>query len=198
MKFVIGAKYKACPNCKTWVERRSGCSSIDCICGHRFCHICGISSDHDCDCFTGSNPIGYEPPENPDYGEEEMEYARADSDDDEVMDYEYDRESDEEREGAAAEIDDVNQEEEFNLRGRGGFRGGRRGFRGGYVRGGMRRGYYRGGFRGGFIGGERGMRGRFGRGGFFDDQMQDFRGRGGFRGGPIIGGGDIIMGHNEF
>lgn len=55
-----------CPSCSVLVSRSSGCESMQCTCGHRFCYKCGKSSEpeetgnyeghHDCDCDSGSGP----------------------------------------------------------------------------------------------------------------------------------------------
>ena len=49
LKFAKGAKYKECSKCKRWVEKKSGCNHITCICGHHFCYKCGGDYDK-CSC----------------------------------------------------------------------------------------------------------------------------------------------------
>ena len=41
IEFVRGHKFKQCPNCKFWVERAEGCSTMTCKCGQEFCYHCG-------------------------------------------------------------------------------------------------------------------------------------------------------------
>ncbi|KAK7328677.1 hypothetical protein VNO77_22794 [Canavalia gladiata] len=45
-------KWKRCPNCKHYVEKKTGCDDITCRCLHRFCYNCGTSLskhlNHDC------------------------------------------------------------------------------------------------------------------------------------------------------
>lgn len=40
-RFVQGAHFKQCPNCKFFVERTSGCNHMTCRCRYEFCYICG-------------------------------------------------------------------------------------------------------------------------------------------------------------
>ncbi|KAJ7516233.1 hypothetical protein O6H91_22G048500 [Diphasiastrum complanatum] len=34
-------KWQRCKNCAQIIERRDGCNHITCLCGHRFCYVCG-------------------------------------------------------------------------------------------------------------------------------------------------------------
>ena len=33
--------FRRCPECRVWVEKRTGCSYIRCKCGASFCFLCG-------------------------------------------------------------------------------------------------------------------------------------------------------------
>ncbi|CAG9315338.1 unnamed protein product [Blepharisma stoltei] len=41
LKFVRGAKFKQCPQCRFWVEKNQGCDHMTCRCGFQFCYVCG-------------------------------------------------------------------------------------------------------------------------------------------------------------
>ncbi|TKY72924.1 E3 ubiquitin-protein ligase RNF144B [Spatholobus suberectus] len=45
-------KWRRCPNCKHYVEKKQGCDDMTCRCSHRFCYNCGDSIyshvGHDC------------------------------------------------------------------------------------------------------------------------------------------------------
>lgn len=48
---------KACGNCGVWIVREEGCSSMQCLCGHRFCMDCGLGFDRcPCDDGDGNSP----------------------------------------------------------------------------------------------------------------------------------------------
>ncbi|XP_074305742.1 E3 ubiquitin-protein ligase RSL1-like [Silene latifolia] len=37
---------KRCPNCRFFVQRKSGCRYVTCRCGTSFCHKCGVEHCH--------------------------------------------------------------------------------------------------------------------------------------------------------
>ncbi|XP_031267511.1 probable E3 ubiquitin-protein ligase RNF217 isoform X3 [Pistacia vera] len=41
MKLALKKKWKRCPYCKYFVEKKSGCMHMKCRCGHAFCYNCG-------------------------------------------------------------------------------------------------------------------------------------------------------------
>ncbi|KAL5583383.1 hypothetical protein UlMin_015825 [Ulmus minor] len=45
--------WKRCPNCRFYVEKRTGCDRITCRCGHKFCYNCGKL---ECGHFCGERP----------------------------------------------------------------------------------------------------------------------------------------------
>ncbi|CAI2367338.1 unnamed protein product [Moneuplotes crassus] len=48
-KFIKGAQFKQCPQCKYWVEKSSGCDHMTCRCRYEFCYRCG-GKYQACDC----------------------------------------------------------------------------------------------------------------------------------------------------
>ncbi len=45
-RFVQGAHFKQCPNCKFFVEKSSGCNHMTCRCRYEFCYACGGQYGH--------------------------------------------------------------------------------------------------------------------------------------------------------
>ncbi|CAD8212372.1 unnamed protein product [Paramecium pentaurelia] len=41
LNLMMISKYKQCPQCKTWVEKISGCDHMTCRCKFQFCYACG-------------------------------------------------------------------------------------------------------------------------------------------------------------
>ncbi|KAI1460257.1 hypothetical protein F4805DRAFT_478791 [Annulohypoxylon moriforme] len=51
-KLAADQGWRQCPNCLTLVEHEDGCTHMTCICGQKFCYLCGLSLgdqpfDHD-------------------------------------------------------------------------------------------------------------------------------------------------------
>ncbi len=45
-EFVQSKRFQRCPKCERWVEKKSGCDHITCLCSHHFCYRCG--NDYPC------------------------------------------------------------------------------------------------------------------------------------------------------
>jgi E3 ubiquitin-protein ligase RNF144 len=56
LAYLQSRKVKACPQCKRYVERTSGCSHMNCLCGCSFCYLCGSIK---CACKPGTVDADY-------------------------------------------------------------------------------------------------------------------------------------------
>ncbi|KAG9846915.1 hypothetical protein KCU98_g1216, partial [Aureobasidium melanogenum] len=64
LKYAEEMHWQRCFGCLSVVQRRDGCSHMDCTCGASFCYICGRSLDADDDedhelCSCGGDPTSY-------------------------------------------------------------------------------------------------------------------------------------------
>jgi E3 ubiquitin-protein ligase RNF144 len=59
MKLIKSKKYKQCPKCKFWIEKKEGCNNMVCRCGFSFCYGCGKSP---CGCGLKPHAIPFNNP----------------------------------------------------------------------------------------------------------------------------------------